>query len=415
MTRLSGTRMARLARTAPRTLALGVAALCCALTLAGTPSAAWASIRTSDRVDGHSYKELGVPKAAMPDVEMKAGVLVTEDGRVLWSRNPDDQRAMASITKIMTAIVALENSDPGDIVTVSPEAVSVGESTSFLRAGEKLPMHELLEALLVKSGNDAAFAIAEHVAGSEEAFVEMMNAKATELGLENTHFENPHGLDEKGHHSSAADLSVLARYAMTKPAFREIVGEKTARIGTGKRSEKVENTNILLGNYAGANGVKTGWTNDAGHSVIVSANRDGVELYAVVLGTPTDLQRFKDAKALLDFGFSHYRTQSLVSAGTVIGEAPVADYLDVTVPASVSTDVTTTVFDLSGDITRSVTTAAVRAPVAKGDDVGVARFVQNDTVIASVPLVATEDVAKPNPIERIGIALVRLWRRITGS
>ncbi len=380
-----------------------------------SPDGAWAAVRSSDRVGGTSYLELGLPKAAMPDVSMQAGALVTSDGRVLWSRDSNKSRAMASITKIMTAVVAMENSQPDDVVRVPRDSARVGESTSFLRAGEKLPMSELLEALLVKSGNDAAVAIAEHVSGSEEAFVKLMNAKADELDLSRTRFANAHGLDEKGHHSSAADLAVLARYAMTKPEFREIVARKTARIGSGKRAEKVDSTNLLLGNYAGANGVKTGWTDRAGYSVVDSAARGKIELYAVVLGSSGDLTRFKDARELLDFGFAHYREQRLSSAGTVIGEAPVTDYLDVTVPAAVSLDTTVAAFDLAGPISRTVTMSAVKAPVNKGQRIGVATFAQRGEVVASVPLVAVESVPRPTVLQRIGIAIVRGWRRLTGT
>jgi D-alanyl-D-alanine carboxypeptidase (penicillin-binding protein 5/6) len=276
-------------------------------------------------------------------------------------------------------------------------------------------MSEMLEALLVKSGNDAAFTIATHIAGGEEEFVALMNAKARELGLTHTTFKNSHGLDQSGHRSSAGDLAVLARYAMTKPAFRKIVSEKTARIGTGKRAETVQNTNLLIGNYDGANGVKTGWTGDAGHCVIVSTKRGDVELYAVVLGAPGELQRFRDARTLLDFGFSHYRPQRLASAGTVIGEAPVVEYLDVTAPAAVSEDTTVTVFDLAGPITRTVSVAKVQAPIAAGQRVGVARFSQKGALVASVPLVATQAVPDPSLIQRIGIGVARIWRRLSGS
>lgn len=368
-----------------------------------------------DRLDGATPSALKVPAQALPDVRMKAGALVTEDGRVLWSRHANDRRAMASITKIMTAVVALESGDVKERVTVPASARSVGESTSFLRAGERLPMEDLLEALLVKSGNDAAVAVAEHVAGGEEEFVELMNVKATELGLSRTHFTNSHGLDERGHYSCATDLAVLARYAMRDDVFRRIVSEKYAYIGSGKRKERVENTNLLLGNYDGTNGIKTGWTTDAGYSVVVSATRNGIELYAVVLGTNGELARFRDARELLDWGFAHYREQALASAGTVVGEAVVSDYLDQTVPVSTSRDSTIAVFDLAGKIERSVRIATVKAPVKSGDRVGVVTFMQSGKVIETIPLVATQDVSAPNVFERLGIALVRGWRKVFGG
>lgn len=393
-------------------LALLVVVLAVVLAL---PAVAHANVEPVDRVDGATYKELDIPRAAMPDVSMKAGALVTEDGRVLWSRRETDRRAMASITKLMTAVVAVENSEPKETVTIPADSARVGESTSFLRVGEKLPMSELLEALLIKSGNDAAYAVAVHVSGSEEAFVELMNRKADELGMSRTSFANSHGLDQKNHYSTAEDLAVLARYAMTKDEIRDVVGLKSANIGTGKRAEKVTNTNILINNYAGANGMKTGWTSDAGYCVIVSARRDGIELYSVVLGTRSELTRFRDAKDLLDFGFAHYRPQRLASAGTVIAEAPVAEYVDLTAPGAVSEDTTIPVFDLAGPLERTVAVAKVAAPIAIGQRVGVANFTQGGRLVASVPLVATAAVADPNPLQRIGIAFTRAWLWVRGE
>lgn len=393
-----------------------VVALVTALVWSGVsaPAPAPAEILNSDRLAGRSPKEIGLPKAAMPDVQMAAGALVSEDGRLLWMRRGSDRRAMASLTKIMTAVIAVENSEPNELVTIPREAGQVGESTSFLRAGEKLPMSELLEALLVKSGNDAAVAVAMHVAGSEEAFVTLMNEKAKRLGLARTKFDNPHGLDSSGHYSTAVDLAVLSRYAMTKPEFRRIVAQQTIVLGSGGRSERMHTTNLLVGNYEGANGVKTGFTSDAGYCVVDSARRGSVEIYAVVLGCRTEMQRFRDARDLLDFGFAHYRPRMLISAGTVVGEAPVKDYLDRTVGAQVSESTTATIFDLAGPITRSVKVSTVKAPVEKGQRVGVATFTQGGEVVATVPLVATEDVKKPNIFLRVGIAIARVWRWVTG-
>lgn len=392
-----------------RSVALGtVCALVVGLLLPGVAYA-------GDRVDGRTPQQLKIPADALPDVGMKAGALVTEDGRVLWSRRAEDRRAMASITKVMTAVIALESGDVDDPVTVPADATSVGESTSFLRAGERLALGDLLEALLVKSGNDAAVAIAKHVSRDEDRFVDLMNEKAKALGMTRTHFTNAHGLDEKDHYSTATDLAVLARYAMRKPELREVVGEKTARLGAGKRVESLASTNLLLGNYDGANGIKTGWTNDAGYCVVGSARRDGVELYAVVLGTNSEMARFKDARELLDWGFAHYRLQRLSSAGTVMGESVVSDYLDMTVPAAASRDSTVAIFGLGGSIRRTVTLAKVKAPLKVGDKVGVATFTQAGKIVETVPLVATQEVPAPNPFERAGIALVRGWRRVFGG
>ena len=337
------------------------------------------------------------------------------DGRVLWSRRETDRRSMASITKIMTAVVALEHGDMNSTVTIPRASGQVGESTAFLRPGEKLPMDQVLEALLVKSGNDAAVAIARSVAGSDEAFVKLMNEKAVELGLKDTRFANSHGLDAPGHYTTAADLAVLGRYAMTKPRFREIVKMKSTTIGTGSRKETLESTDLLIGNYAGAIGIKTGYTSDAGYSVLSAAEREGLTLYAVVLGTDSELRRFREAKELLDWGFAHYRAQQLAVAGTVVAQASVSDYLDRLVPAAISRDETVSVLDVSGPITRTVTVSTLPAPIKQGQTVGIASFTQAGKMIAQVPLVATEDVKRPNVFARLWIGAVRGWRRVFGG
>lgn len=393
-----------------------VVLLISAACLFGAVPSGFAAARGSDLVGGQPASVRGVPSALLPSVAMKEGELVTSDGTVLWARTPTERRPMASITKIMTAVVAMENASPDLMITVPKIAAKVGESTADLQAGQVLPLRVLLRDLLVKSGNDAADTIAIGVGGSVEKFVAMMNAKAAQLGLKDTHFANPHGLDAPGHYTTAADLGVLARYAMTKQMFRGIVSVPSIVIGTGKNAHRAASTNTLLTNYAGANGVKTGFTNGAGYSFLASAQRNGVELYAVVLGTGSDKARFAEARTLLDWGFAHYRPQTLASAGTVVSQTRVSDYLDTVVPDAVSSDATATVFDLDGPITRTVSAqTSVRAPVSRGQRLGLLTFTQRGRVIASAPLVATQDVAAPNWVERVGIAFQRLWRAVSGG
>jgi serine-type D-Ala-D-Ala carboxypeptidase (penicillin-binding protein 5/6) len=386
-------------------------AICLALV---APQVALAAAKPSDSVDGITAAKRKLALEVLPDVTMQAGALVDADGRVLWGRSADKRRPMASITKIMTAIVALEHSSLDESVVIPKASVSVGESTASLRAGEKLSMREVLQALLVKSGNDAAIAVAQHVAGSEAGFVDLMNAKAQELGLKDTHFTNPHGLDQPGHYTTANDLAVLARYAMANPRFREIVSMKTVTIGSGKRKETLQSTDELLGNYPGAMGVKTGYTSGAGYSVVSAATRGGITLYAIVLGTSSDAVRFREARELLDWGYAHYRPTQIADGGTIVAEAPVVDYLDRTVPAQLSQDTTVPVLDLDGPITRTLSVNGVTAPVAVGDRVGEARYTQGGRLIATVPLLATQAAGRPNPVERLWIAIVRAWRKVTG-
>lgn len=388
---------------------LAVLGVVCAVSFGQAPGLAAAKVLTTDKVLGKPYKSLRIDKAVLPDVTMAAGMLVDETGTVLWERNADSQRAMASITKIMTAVVALESGKPEDIITVPRISLAIGESSAGLYEGQKISRIDLIKALMVKSGNDAGLALATYIGGSEQAFVKMMNARAKDLGLTNTQFKNSHGLDAKGHYTSARDIAVLTRYAMSLAPFKRIVATKKITIGQGTYRHKVENTNLLLIQYDGANGVKTGWTDNAGYCVVGAAKRDGLQLYAVVLGTQHELTRFREAQELLDFGFAHFRKQKLISAGTVLGSARVADYLDVSVPAAADLSQALWVMDLAGDIKRKVQIPSVEAPVTKGDKIGTVQFIQNKKLLASVSLVATEDIKAPNIFERVWIAVVRSW------
>ncbi|MDI6712270.1 MAG: D-alanyl-D-alanine carboxypeptidase family protein [Anaerosomatales bacterium] len=385
--------------------------------VATSATVASGAVRPSDRVAGVPLAERSAWSAAAPDLDMPAGVLVTADGRELWSRAADAPRAMASTTKIMTAVVVLESvADLEERVRVTAAADAVGESEAGLLPGESYTVRSLLEAMLVHSGNDAATALAEHVAGSQAAFVEKMNEKARELDLRETQFTNPHGLDEPGHHTSARDLATLARYALQIPEFRRIVGMPSMAL-VGERGERrFENSNKLIGRYPGATGVKTGWTNKAGYCLVASAERDGVSLVCVVLGTRSESERFAEARALLDWGFEHYRRRQVASAGTTVAALPVRDYLDVAVPAVVAETTSTAVFDLEGPLETTVTVpAAVDAPVRRGERVGTLGILQGDTLVAQVPVVAAGDVEAPAWYERLSVWVARAWRRLFGG
>ena len=200
----------------------------------------------------------------------------------------------------------------------------------------------------MKSGNDAALALALRTSGSENDFVKLMNRKAAALGMTGTKFANSYGLDEPGQYSSAADVATLASYAMTYPAIRDIVRKRTAVIGRGEDRRRLKATNLLLGTYRGANGIKTGWTNDAGYSVVASAKRGGQQIVAVVLGSDSDQERFAEAAELLDWGFARYRLRSVVTSGSIVGRAQVSDYDDRYVPVLAAGSATPAVFSLDG-------------------------------------------------------------------
>ena len=218
-------------------------------------------------------------------VSAKSAILInSQTGEVLYEKNPDDKMLIASTTKIMTAVVVLDKCGMDDIVEVSPDAANVEGSSAYLRAGEKLTVRELLYALMLSSGNDAAAALAIHVSGSIEKFAGDMNAKAKELGLENTSYKNPHGLDAEGHYSTARDLAKLTQYALKNNDFKDIVSTKTAAVG----SRSLTNHNKLLWNIDGAIGVKTGYTKAAGRILVSAVERNGASYICVTLNDPDD-------------------------------------------------------------------------------------------------------------------------------
>jgi D-alanyl-D-alanine carboxypeptidase (penicillin-binding protein 5/6) len=243
-----------------------------------------------------------------------AALIDVSSGRILYSHNGDKSLRIASLTKIMTAIVAIEAGSLSDKVKVSGKAFGVEGSSIYLRLGEEMSLEHMLYGLMLRSGNDAATAIAEHVGGSLDGFVMMMNEKAEQLGMSHSHFENPHGLDAKGHYSSANDMAMLAAYALQNPVFRNIV--KTPSITVPNSYEKWDhrwrNKNKMLILYEGADGVKTGFTKLSNRTLVSSATRNGQQLAAVTLNDGSD---WMDHTNLLDFGFKHYPLQVIHPSG----------------------------------------------------------------------------------------------------
>lgn len=234
---------------------------------------------------------------------LSAAIIDGATGKVLYGKNAEDRLAPASVTKIMTAILALENGNVNDYVQVTVNGWTMaGSSIMGLRPGEVLSLQDLLYGLMLPSGNDAALAIAQHIGGTEARFVQMMNQKATELGLKNTHFANPHGLDEGDHFSSAHDLAMLGRYAMQNPTFAKIVGT-TTYVAKGKMTYTLQNGNRLIGQYEGADGVKTGYTENAGQSFVASVKRNGQRVFVSVIRS---IDRYRDARLLFDYSFRNF-------------------------------------------------------------------------------------------------------------
>ncbi len=242
-----------------------------------------------------------------PTIQANCAILFDRTSkRILYEKNAQKKVPNASTTKILTAIVAYENSDINDIVTVSKKAAGTGGSSIKLKEGDKVSLNDLIVGLLLHSGNDAAVAIAEHIGGSVEEFCEMMNEKAVEIGAVNTHFTSPHGLDNELHYSTAYDLAIMADYALNIPYLANIVKNKTATIRVNNQERIVGTTNEMLSLYNGADGLKTGYTGKAGRCLVTSATRDDWQLISVVLGCNTKKQRTVESTKLLNYGFQNF-------------------------------------------------------------------------------------------------------------
>jgi serine-type D-Ala-D-Ala carboxypeptidase (penicillin-binding protein 5/6) len=250
----------------------------------------------------------GAPRlehAGLGSIAAPAAILVDADsGAVLWAKRPHQRRPIASTTKIMTGVLALEHLPPAKLIRVNPLVTRVALNREGLRAHERVQVWKLMYGLLLFSGNDDALELAIATAGSRDAFLRLMNEKATELGLHDTHYTSPSGVVDRGNYSSAYDLAALSRYAMAIPRFRAITRRHIAHVRWAKPTyaKTYVNKNLLLGTYRGADGVKTGWTTIAGHCLVASARRGGTRLIAVVLHSPNP---YGDARRLLNFGFAN--------------------------------------------------------------------------------------------------------------
>jgi len=327
---------------------------------------------------------------ATPGISAEAGVLMEfSSGDVLISENAYERLPMASTTKIMTALVALENcGDLSRIVRISEKAVGIEGSSVYLKAGEELTMEQLLQALLLESANDAAAAIAVEIAGDIPAFAEKMNETAQRLELKDTHFTNPHGLDEDGHFTTAYDLARLTCYALRNADFQRIVStyKTTIPMSGGEGTRVLVNHNRLLKSYSGSIGVKTGYTKRCGRCLVSAAERDGVTMIAVTLNDPDD---WRDHSAMLDYGFSRYAMTTLAESGEYSYSFPCLGGTSQTVTAANRDEIRLPLPVDHGEV--SVTVEANRylcAPIYEGDEVGELIFRLEDTVLARIPLYA---------------------------
>lgn len=334
------------------------------------------------------------------EVDAKASILMeASTGEILYENAPDEQLPIASVTKIMTMLLIMEEIDSGrmtleDLVGVSENAMSYGGSTMFLETGEQLSVNDMLKGIAVASANDGCVAMAEHIAGSESEFVDMMNAKAAELGMENTHFMNTNGLDEDNHYSCARDVAIMSRELIKHEKIFDYTTIWTDELRGGKF--QLANTNKLIRFYDGANGLKTGSTSKALCCLSATAKRDDMQLIGVVLGAPTSEKRFSSAKAMLDYGFSHYGVKKLVSKGDAFENAEVKKGVAETVGV-VSNDDCSVLLEKTknSEVIEEITIdEELTAPIEKGQRVGTVKYTIDGETVGEALLVAAADVEK---------------------
>ena len=316
-----------------------------------------------------------------------AVVIDAASGQVIYERNKDERRFPASTTKIMTLIIALERGNLDDVVTVSAHAAGTEGSTIWLAPGDKITLRELLYGMMLHSGNDATVAVAEHIAGSVDAFARLMTAKAKELGATDTHFVNANGLPDDAHYTTAHDMALIASYGYSLPGFEEIVSTKEITFPWVKdETHRLRNENQMLWLYEGGNGVKTGYTEAAGRCLVSAAKRDGIQLVAVVLDSNW---MWNDSILLLDYGFRQIDTVTVVKAGTKVGSCAVSGSGTRRIEAQAAESIVLPVVDGKSGYTQEVSLPkAVKAPIQAGDTVGTLHVYYEGKEVAATDLVA---------------------------
>ncbi|EHL73800.1 MULTISPECIES: D-alanyl-D-alanine carboxypeptidase family protein [Bacillus] len=336
--------------------------------------------------------------------EAKSAVLIERDtGAVLYDKNSHERLPPASMTKIMTMILIMEAIQEGrlhwnDKVRASEKAASMGGSQVFLEPGEEMTVKEMLKAIAVGSANDASIAMAEHIAGSEEEFVKMMNKKAKELGLKDTKFQNPTGLPAKGHYSSAYDMALMAKELLKYPQITKYTGlyESYLRENTDKKFWLV-NTNKLVKHYPGVDGLKTGFTNDAKYCLTATAKKNNMRVIAVVFGAPTPKSRNTQISKMLDYAFARYETSPIYGQGETLGQVKISKGKKSKIDAKTAESVSVLIKkgEALNKLQRDIHLKKdIKAPVHKGDKIGELVLKKDGKILSKTPLISEENVAK---------------------
>ncbi len=337
-------------------------------------------------------------KAETPAPELSAGGAALLEGgsrTVLYAQTAHEKLPMASTTKIMTALLALEHCDLDEVITIPREACGVEGSSMYLSVGEEVTVGDLLHGLMLVSGNDAAVALAIHIGGSVEGFAELMNARARELGARNTHFVTPNGLHDPQHYTTAYDLALIAAKAMEREDFRRIVSSEYYKTSSGSVIRTLKNKNRLLWEYEGGCGVKTGYTKNAGKCLVFAAEREGMLLIGVVLKC---YDMFPAAEALLDYGFEQYEMTAVIRAGEPVARIRIKGAEKTVLALLAENDIMIPVKSGSGASLRTEVELndSAAAPIGKDQALGLVRVTHEGRVIGQARLIAAEAVEPPD-------------------
>jgi D-alanyl-D-alanine carboxypeptidase (penicillin-binding protein 5/6) len=393
---------------------VGVARGTSSTTISTTASTTGSSASTGSRQESLGFtvsaSDLGDFSNSPPTIKSPSAIVINmTTGKVIYEHNAHTIRPMASTTKIMTATLVLERMSLTDQVVVSANAVNTPEPVPFLKVGDVFTVEQLLYAMLLRSANSAAVALAEACAGTVDDFAALMNQKAAELGMNDTHFVNPNGLDASGHHSTAADMAILARYAMQNAEFRKIVSTETYKLPLpGRGTLTCTNTDQLLGKYDWVTGIKTGLTPKAEQCFVGAGTKDGVNIISVILGQPSTSLCFSESKALLLYGFSQYRFVDLLDKGTVVAEAEVPYHLDGLLQLVTADSLQMELYKTETVTVSPVIDRPLTLPVQKGDVFGKVTLTVDGSEVGSVDLVAAQSFEET----RLGRKVAYFWGRL---
>ena len=395
------------------------------------------SIKIADLVENETeevdvreiQEEVLATSSNVEEMELNSRIALIYDrasGRILYEKNGNKQTPMASTTKIMTAIVVLENANLKDTVTITSKAAGTGGSRLGLKKDDKITVNDLLYGLMLRSGNDAAVALAIHIGGSIEGFAQMMNDKAKEMGLTNSHFVVPHGLDNEGHYTTAYELAKMADYALNVAKFKEIVSCQTATIYINGYAKVINNTNQLLGSVSGVYGVKTGFTNGAGRCLVSSCKRDDLDIITVIIGADTTKMRTADTIKLIQYAYENFEIINIkeivdrkleqwldvnqgriyVNKGIENNVELLLDELDFETMAVKKTDVDKVEIEVNSIF-------YLEAPVSKNQVIGNAKVTLNGEVIDILQMCAKEEIRKKEMQDYL-VEFMLLIKSITG-